>query len=536
MRMTSNNKCISGATEKLRGGFEASLNLIEEDLPEGKYQVYLKVKNLNWVALTASTTSKDQSVDKYNASSKYDIDISGFGKNAQVITEYGRLHGDNGLICSSPVNKNISDPYYSYLKENQEYRINGNPVTACKGDCNSNEANYSQRLFPLSVSSGFPTIKIENSLQYAYYGPGTGIISYAPASWLRFSGHIQIKKIEKYGGGNDTGGGEKPEELKCKDAIEESECTSDETGTHAKFYESENLSSCTLDYGNNSGFELEGTKTTGNQFCTVSCKDDFDVFLPTFKNVTAGQSFDLNQSLEPNHYLPTIKAKRTCVTSKVDYNAFETKLKKAEDEMIKAYNIWKDYEAYYNETLKIDLDSKESYSHCHYCCVGTGCGDGKSCCPSCCGSYPTSYKPWHINQFEGPNGKIFKEDGKEECSGCHPCTNEPRSDLQNSAKKDMNDKEDIYLQKKSAYESLIAEYESCSNWTEEGKAVIAQYYDTAPTIVRRISKREDKREIYRHLYEQYISPCVQCIEAEKNEECKVLYQEMVEGLIQEYLH
>jgi len=72
--------------------------------------------------------------------------------------------------------------------------------------------------------------------------------------------------------------------------------------------------------------------------------------------------------------------------------------------------------------------------------------------------------------------------------------------------------------------------------TEEGKAVIAQYYDTAPTIVRRISKREDKREIYRHLYEQYISPCVQCIEAEKNEECKVLYQEMVEGLIQEYLH
>ena len=57
----------------------------------------------------------------------------------------------------------------------------------------------------------------------------------------------------------------------------------------------------------------------------------------------------------------------------------------------------------------------------------------------------------------------------------------------------------------------------------------------APTIVRRIGKREDHEQIYHSLYETYISPCVHLIEEQKNEECREKYQEMVEMLRAEYM-
>ena len=71
--------------------------------------------------------------------------------------------------------------------------------------------------------------------------------------------------------------------------------------------------------------------------------------------------------------------------------------------------------------------------------------------------------------------------------------------------------------------------------TGEGRALVRQYYDMAPTIVKRIGRKENREEIYRTLYETYISPCVQLIEEQKNEECREKYQEMVEMLRAEYM-
>lgn len=71
---------------------------------------------------------------------------------------------------------------------------------------------------------------------------------------------------------------------------------------------------------------------------------------------------------------------------------------------------------------------------------------------------------------------------------------------------------------------------------EDGRELIREYYDMAPTIVKRVDKREDKEEIYRFLYEAYISPCVRLIENGRNEECRRKYQEMVEMLRMEYLY
>ena len=69
-----------------------------------------------------------------------------------------------------------------------------------------------------------------------------------------------------------------------------------------------------------------------------------------------------------------------------------------------------------------------------------------------------------------------------------------------------------------------------------GEALIAQYYDLAPTIVKRVNKQKEHASIYRELYETYISPCVRLIEEGENEACREKYQEMVERLQAEYLN
>lgn len=68
-----------------------------------------------------------------------------------------------------------------------------------------------------------------------------------------------------------------------------------------------------------------------------------------------------------------------------------------------------------------------------------------------------------------------------------------------------------------------------------GEELIENYYNIAPTIVKRIEKEKDSADKYRMIWEQYLQPCIRLIEAQKNEECRGLYQEMVEKLHKEYM-
>lgn len=68
----------------------------------------------------------------------------------------------------------------------------------------------------------------------------------------------------------------------------------------------------------------------------------------------------------------------------------------------------------------------------------------------------------------------------------------------------------------------------------EGELIIKEYYDVAPTIVKRINKKADSRKIYENIWSRYLSPCIQMIEENKNDECKELYIEMVRNLQKEY--
>ena len=67
----------------------------------------------------------------------------------------------------------------------------------------------------------------------------------------------------------------------------------------------------------------------------------------------------------------------------------------------------------------------------------------------------------------------------------------------------------------------------------DGERLIAQYYRTAPRIVRLINQQPDRREIYRSIKENYLSKCLSYIENGDNQRCKDLYVEMMEHLYKE---
>ncbi len=70
----------------------------------------------------------------------------------------------------------------------------------------------------------------------------------------------------------------------------------------------------------------------------------------------------------------------------------------------------------------------------------------------------------------------------------------------------------------------------------DGKAMIEEYYDVAPSVVKHIAQRENADEIYRLIWENYLSPCIRMIEAGQNEACRQRYEEMVHTLRGEYLY
>ena len=68
----------------------------------------------------------------------------------------------------------------------------------------------------------------------------------------------------------------------------------------------------------------------------------------------------------------------------------------------------------------------------------------------------------------------------------------------------------------------------------EGEAVIDEYYNVAPTIVKHISRRKDSREIYQKIWDTYLDPCMHMIEQGEDEACQKLYTQMVKDLEKEY--
>lgn len=69
---------------------------------------------------------------------------------------------------------------------------------------------------------------------------------------------------------------------------------------------------------------------------------------------------------------------------------------------------------------------------------------------------------------------------------------------------------------------------------ENGEAIVQEYYNLAPTIVKHINKDKNREKIYAGIWDRYLSPCITLIENGKNEECKELYIHMVRDLQKKY--
>ncbi len=72
--------------------------------------------------------------------------------------------------------------------------------------------------------------------------------------------------------------------------------------------------------------------------------------------------------------------------------------------------------------------------------------------------------------------------------------------------------------------------------TESGKEIVEEYYNIAPTIVKRIDKEADSAKIYENIWQDYLSPCIRLIEEGKREDCRELYSDMVRKLERKYMY
>lgn len=70
---------------------------------------------------------------------------------------------------------------------------------------------------------------------------------------------------------------------------------------------------------------------------------------------------------------------------------------------------------------------------------------------------------------------------------------------------------------------------------EGGSELIEEYYDIAPTLVKRIAKDAEAQAKYAWLWNTYLAPCVSYIRNGQMEPCKDTYCHMMEELKKEYM-
>lgn len=69
----------------------------------------------------------------------------------------------------------------------------------------------------------------------------------------------------------------------------------------------------------------------------------------------------------------------------------------------------------------------------------------------------------------------------------------------------------------------------------DGEELISRYYDIAPTIVNRINKLDQAKDVYEDIYRSYLCHCIEKIERHENEECKEIYSSMMQELQKKYM-
>ena len=85
--------------------------------------------------------------------------------------------------------------------------------------------------------------------------------------------------------------------------------------------------------------------------------------------------------------------------------------------------------------------------------------------------------------------------------------------------------------------NLLREYRD--KWLvnrNDGKQLIAEYYNIAPRIVDAINTQPDRQEIYAELWKNDIKPCLGLIKKNQYEEAKSVYGNVITKLKERYLN
>lgn len=69
----------------------------------------------------------------------------------------------------------------------------------------------------------------------------------------------------------------------------------------------------------------------------------------------------------------------------------------------------------------------------------------------------------------------------------------------------------------------------------DGEALIAEYYEAAPKIVKAIDFRDDRLKVYDEIYETLVKPCVELIEKQDYQQAKLVYQAKTLQLALQYM-
>ncbi len=242
-----------------------------------------------------------------------------------------------------------------------------------------------------------------------------------------------------------------------------------------------------------------------NKYCTVSCKEDYAMTMPTAKLVNAGRYFTFKAKVDGT---------KVCFTNTIQRDQYHKDILAAQEALIAAYNNFKDWEKASQTNSQNDIQSYVSGNSPAF----SGCGCNPQSSTGIFGAYTDDYiyDYYYIDQIIESTGRVIghmgTHDGKKsvasvvhtESGGSYydswecpvpgtdrttTCTCEGDCEYEVIDEvKDTGDLKELIDNNLAAaraalagaqehYRSVIAEFNACSAWSSEIKYAPNVYYD-----------------------------------------------------------
>ncbi len=207
-----------------------------------------------------------------------------------------------------------------------------------------------------------------------------------------------------------------------------------------------------------------------NKYCAVSCKEDYAMNLPSSKLVNAGRYFTFRMGIE---------GKKTCYTSTIDKSSYNTDIKNAQIELINAYNDYVIYKAAQDKANANGITSSTLD-----CASGCGTRTGYSLSISILGFEPVVNNDGTVSRTTKQLNKTFSSNGttgsshyscttaangKQSCEWVcdSSCKDGSSSEIKTEVSQGLEKAKTRLANAKKSYESIISDFNSCTNFTTD---------------------------------------------------------------------